>query len=97
MDIGSISYGYRCKDSFCEHLRVFLCALDFPINIHIDVRGEFFDREMSIFTEQVVGIGAHLDLCDLSGAGYPSGLIDPLGKARRDLEDLASSVVKLGE
>ena len=58
---------------------------------------ELFDHEMSIVSEQVICIGAHLDLCDLSGAGYPSGLIDPLGKARHDLEDLASSVVKLGE
>ena len=65
------------------------------VNIHLDVCGEFFDREMSIFTEQVVGLRAHHDFSDGSGAGSPSGLVAPLGETFSNLEDLPSSVIKL--
>ena len=67
------------------------------INIHLDVRSEFFDHELSIFKEQAVGLGDHLDFGDGSGAGSPSGLVAPLRKTCHDLEDLAGGVVKLVE
>ena len=97
MDLGSGSWGYRSKDASCKHLRVLLCALVVIVNIYLDVRGKFFDRELSIFTEQVLGLKAHLDFSDRSGAGSPSVFFAPLGETCRGIEDFYGAVVKLFE
>ena len=55
MELRSGSWGYRSEDASRESLIVLLCALVPSVNIHRDVHGEFFDHELSIFMEQVVG------------------------------------------
>ena len=95
MELGSGSCGYIGEDSSREHLRVLLCALVVSVNIHLDVCGEFFYRELSIFVEQVVGLGDHSDFSDGFTAGSPFGLVAPLGDNRCDIEDFSSSVIKL--
>ena len=97
VELGSGSCGYRGKDASREHLRVLLGALVAGVNIHLDLCGEFFNREMSIFAEHVVGLGAHHDFSDISAAGSPSGLVASLGETRCGLEDFSSSVMKLIE
>ena len=97
MELDSSSCGYRGEDASREHLRVLLCTLVVSVNIHLDVCSEFFDRELCIFAEQVVGLGAHRDFSDGSTAGSPSGLVAPLGETRCDLEDFSSSAIKLIE
>ena len=58
------------------------------------MRSELFDCELSIFTEQVVGLGSHLDFSDGSAAGSPSGLVAHLSDTCRDLEDFSGGVIK---
>ena len=72
-----------------------LFALVVSVNIQLDVCGELFDRELSIFTEQIVVLEAHLDFSDGSSAGYPSGLVAPLSETCRDLEEFSVGVVEL--
>ena len=64
MEIGSVTCRHICEDASCKHLRVLLCALVVSVNIHLDVCGELFHRELSIFLEQVVGLGAHSGFSD---------------------------------
>ena len=97
MDLSSSSWGYRSEDASREHFRVMICALFVRINIHVGVRGESFNHELSIFTEQIVGLGAHLDFSDGSSAGSPSGLVPPTSETCCSLKDLSSDVVKLIE
>ena len=97
MELGSGSCGYRSEDASREHLIVLLCALVSSVNIHLDVHGELFNRELSIFTEQVVVIGVHLDFSDGSSSGSPSGLVTPLCETCRDIEEFSGGVVKIVE
>ena len=64
MDFRSSPCGYRCEDAHRKHIRVLICVLVVRSNMHLDVSGEFFDCELSIFLEQAVGLGEYLDLCD---------------------------------
>ena len=97
MELGYGSWGYINEDASRKHLRVMLFALVVSVKIHLDVRGEFFNCELSIFTLQVVGLEAHLDFSDVSGAGYPSGLVALLGETCCDLEDFSGGAIKLIE
>ena len=97
MELGSGYWGYRIEDASCKHLIVLICALVVRVNTHLDVRGEFLYSEMSIFTEQVVGLGDHLDFSVGSGDGSPSGPVAPLGETCRDLEDFSGGAIKLVE
>ena len=54
------------------------------------MRSELFDRELSIFTEHVVGLEDHLDFSDGSDSGYPSELVAPLGETYRDIEEFST-------
>ena len=94
MELGSGYCGYRGNDSSRDHLRVMLCALVVSVNIHLDVYGELFDRELSILAEQIVGLGSHRDFSDGSAAGSPYRLVAPLGETCCNLEDFSSSVIK---
>ena len=69
----------------------------FSVNIHLDVRSEFFDCELSIFMEQVVGFGDHLDFSDGSGVRSPFGIVTHLCETCRDIEEFSGGVVKLVE
>ena len=95
VELGSGSCRHRCEDASCRHIIFLICALVVSINIHLDVCGEFFDLELFIITEQVVGLRAHRDFSDGSGAKSPSRLVAPLGETCSNLEDLSSSVIKL--
>ena len=95
MELGSGYWGYIIKDASCENLIVLICALVVSVNIHLDVRGEFFNRELSIFTEQVVGLGDHLEFSDGYGAGSLSGIFAPLGETCRDVEEFYGGVIRL--
>ena len=97
MELVSGSCGYRSKDASRENLRVLHCALVVSFNIQLVVCSEFFDHELSIFTEQVVGLGAHLDCSYGYGAGSPSLIIAPLGETCRVPEAFSGGVVKLVE
>ena len=97
MGLGSGSWGYRSEDASYKHLRVLICALVASINIHLNVCGELFNRDLCMFTEMVVGLEAQLDFSDLSSAGSPSALVAPLSDTCSDIEDFSSGVVELVE
>ena len=97
MELGSGSWVYKSEDESCKHLRVLLYELVVSVNINLDVRGEFFGRELSILTEQVVGTEDHLEFSDGSGSGSPSILVVPLGDNCRDLKEFSGGVIKLVE
>ena len=97
VELGSGSCGYRYEYASREHLIVMLCVLVVSVNIHFDVCSEFLGRELSIFAEQVVGLGAHREFSDGSASGSPSGLVTPLVETRCGLGEFSSSVIKLIE